>query len=90
MTDNENALIAYAILDEVNEMITVGGDPAVVLRDIARAQVYATLATVPAPPAPGPSDDDLYVWLAEHTPTQSVDADREAVASLRALFGGVK
>lgn len=50
MTNNENALIAYAILDEVNEMVTNGGNPDVVMRDIARAQVYATLATVPPQP----------------------------------------
>lgn len=50
MTDNENALIAYAILDEVNGNIgNVTHD--VLMRDIARAQVYATLATVPTKPS---------------------------------------
>lgn len=50
MTDNENALIAYAILDEVNGSIgNVAHD--VLMRDIARAQVYATLATMPSPPS---------------------------------------
>lgn len=49
MIDNENALIAYAILDEVNGNIgNVSHD--VLMRDIARAQVYATLATVPPQP----------------------------------------
>ncbi len=51
MTDNENALIAYAILDEVNGSLgNVAHD--VLMRDIARAQVYATLATVPSAAKP--------------------------------------
>ncbi len=72
MTANENAMIAYAILDEVNEMTTVGGDPAVVLREIARAQVYATLATVPA----RPTEDAL--WEAVHGALERVGIDNPA------------
>lgn len=63
MTDNENALIAYAILDEVNELVTYGGDPTVITREIARAQVYATLAAVPAPPSQDALQDVIYDTL---------------------------
>lgn len=51
LTPAENALVAYALLDEVNDMLAHGGRPEHITRDIARAQVYATLATVPVPPA---------------------------------------
>jgi hypothetical protein len=50
VTPTENAIIAYAILDEVNADLGGGRLPEFVALDIARAQVYATLATVPAKP----------------------------------------
>lgn len=52
LTPEENALVAYAILDEVNDMLANGGRVEDITRDIARAQVYATLATMPLRPLP--------------------------------------
>lgn len=49
LTPEENALVAYALLDEVNGMLANGGRVEDVTRDIARAQVYATLATAVRP-----------------------------------------
>lgn len=45
LTPEENALVAYALLDEVNSMLANGARVEGITRDIARAQVYATLAT---------------------------------------------
>lgn len=45
LTPEENALVAYALLDEVNCMLANGARVEDITRDIARAQVYATLAT---------------------------------------------
>lgn len=87
MTDNENALIAYAILDEVNEMVTVGGDPAVIARDIARAQVYATLAAVPKPAADHTAIREAISGALEAagTPVGTADAWEAADAVMRLL-----
>lgn len=50
MTPTENALVAYAILDQANADLEGGRPTEFVALDIARAQVYATLATVPVKP----------------------------------------
>lgn len=50
MTPSENAAVAYAILDQANADLEGGRPTEFVALDIARAQVYATLAAVPAPP----------------------------------------
>lgn len=49
MSPEEAAAIALAIMDEVNYMTTNGADPAIVTRELARAQVFATLAAAPKP-----------------------------------------
>lgn len=51
MTPTENADVAYAILDGVNDDLANGRPIEFVAVDVARAQVYATLATVPVPSA---------------------------------------
>lgn len=51
MTPTENALVAYAILDQANADLEGGRPTEFVALDIARAQVYATLATVPVKPS---------------------------------------
>jgi hypothetical protein len=50
LTPTENALVAYAILDQANADLEGGRPTEFVALDIARAQVYATLATVPVKP----------------------------------------
>lgn len=50
LTPTENALVAYAILDQANADLEGGRPTEFVALDIARAQVYATLATVPVRP----------------------------------------
>lgn len=50
MTPTENALVAYAILEQVDSDRAGGVAPEFLALDLARAQVYATLATVPAKP----------------------------------------
>lgn len=50
LTPAENYAVASEILAEVSLAIGEGARPEVVERDIARAQVYATLATVLAQP----------------------------------------
>lgn len=50
MTPTENALVAYAILDQANADLEGGRPTEFVALDIARAQVYATLANVPVKP----------------------------------------
>lgn len=52
LTSAENYAVASHILTDVSEAISVhGAAPETILREIARAQVYATLATVQAPPS---------------------------------------
>jgi hypothetical protein len=48
---NENASIALAIMDDVAATISGGYSQTLVPTHIARAQVYATLATVQSPPS---------------------------------------
>jgi hypothetical protein len=50
VTPTENALVAYAILEQVDADREGGVAPEFLALDIARAQVYATLSTVKAPP----------------------------------------
>ncbi len=86
MTDNENALIAYAILDEVNGSIgNVAHD--VLMRDIARAQVYATLATAPKPAADHTTVREAISAALEAagTPVGTADAWEAADAVMRLL-----
>lgn len=51
LSPTENAMVAYAILEQVDADREGGVDPTYLALDIARAQVYATLATVPVKPA---------------------------------------
>lgn len=51
LSPTENAMIAYAILEQVDADREGGVDPTYLTIDVARAQVYATLATVPQPPS---------------------------------------
>ena len=86
MTDNENALIAYAILDEVNG--DIGNVPHdVLMRDIARAQVYATLAAVPKPAADHTTVREAISTALEAagTPVGTSDAWEAADAVMRLL-----
>lgn len=54
LTPSENYAVASEIMAEVGRAIGEGARPEVIERDIARAQVYATLATAPAPYTPNP------------------------------------
>lgn len=100
MTDNENALIAYALLDEVNafrgrldDALELGARPdqisaevSLLTADIARAQVYATLATVPARPSQEALQDVIYDTLrARDADAGLLDAGAVAEAAAEAV-----
>lgn len=50
LSPTENAMVSYAILEQVDADREGGVDPTYLAIDVARAQVYATLAAVPQPP----------------------------------------
>lgn len=81
---NENAQIAQAILTDVREIINGGYSQDLVPAHIARAQVYATLATVPSPPDLEALQDAIYAAL------RARDADvgyLDAEAAAKAVMG---
>jgi hypothetical protein len=53
LSPSENYAVADVIMSEVGDMLAQGARPEDVRRDIARAQVYATLASAATPPDEG-------------------------------------
>lgn len=50
LSPSENYAVADEIMSEVSDMLAQGARPEDIRRDIARAQVYATLSAVPVVP----------------------------------------
>lgn len=86
MTPTENAQIAYAILDEANGSIANGVPTEFVALDIAKAQVYATLATVTAPPTAEDLQGAFLDVLSEHGDLSYGDMAKHAAEAVLRLL----
>lgn len=87
LTSAENYAVASHILTDVSEAISVhGAAPETILREIARAQVYATLATVTQRPTLQDIQEAISAALAaEGAPVGTLDAEAAAEAVGRLL-----
>jgi hypothetical protein len=83
---NENAQIALAILTDVQETINGGYSQDLVPVHVARAQVYATLATIPSQPDLEDVQDAIYASLtARNADVGLLDAEAAAKAVMGLL-----
>jgi hypothetical protein len=86
VTPTENALVAYAILDQANADLEGGRPTEFVALDIARAQVYATLATVPVKPTQRALSQAIRDALDARGDELTYDATDAAAGAVEALL----
>lgn len=86
MTPAENALVAYAILEQVDADREGGVAPEFLALDVARAQVYATLATVKAPPTQRAISEAIQAVLVADGMTEVADIPWDAAEAVGRLL----
>lgn len=86
LSPSENYAVADEIMREVSVMLAQGARPEDIRRDIARAQVYATLASAATPPDEGAVSQAIRGALsARRVDLGFWDADVAARAVMRLL-----